>query len=81
VAKNCVRQERPSPKPSQRLQVGWSVLKGDISFKYGQFNSQWIGLRANLQESLIFHGKIYGFLMFPVDCPLEQSIFIGEMAI
>ena len=25
-------------------------------------NYQWIGLRANLQESLIFHGRIYGFL-------------------
>ena len=24
--------------------------------------SQWIGLRENLQESPIFHGKIYGFL-------------------
>ena len=23
---------------------------------------QWIGLRENLQESPIFHGKIYGFL-------------------
>jgi hypothetical protein len=24
-------------------------------------NSQWIGLRENLQESPIFNGKIYGF--------------------
>ena len=25
-------------------------------------NTQWIGLRENLQESPIFNGKIYGFL-------------------
>jgi hypothetical protein len=30
----------------------WEVRKGWF---------QWIGLRENLQESPIFHGKIYGF--------------------
>ena len=40
------------------------------------FYIQWIGLRENLQENPIFHGKIYGFLMFPVDFPLNQSIDI-----
>jgi hypothetical protein len=29
-------------------------------------NYQWIGLRENLQESPIFNGKMYGFLLiFP----------------
>ena len=29
---------------------------------YIYIHIQWIGLRENLQESPIFHGKIYGFL-------------------
>ena len=35
---------------------------------------QWIDLRELLQESPIFNGKTYGFLWFPVDFPLNQSI-------
>ena len=33
-----------------------------IGEKTGLQKVQWIGLRENLQESPIFHGKIYGFL-------------------
>jgi len=44
--------------------LGWTnlwVLGGDDPVTF-DFLYQWIGLRENLQESLIFHGKIYGFL-------------------
>ena len=34
---------------SREIQKNWSI--------------HWIGLRENLQESPIFHGKIYGFLL------------------
>jgi hypothetical protein len=34
---------------------------GEIHVNPGR-HSQWIGLRENLQENPIFHGKIYGFL-------------------
>ena len=39
-----------------------------------QNDTQWIGLRDNLQENPIFDGKIHG--LFPVDFPLKQSIEI-----
>jgi len=42
--------------------------KGHLRFWY----PQWIGLRGNLQENPIFHGKIDGFLY--IDFPLNQSI-------
>jgi len=38
------------PTPLKNMKVSW-----DYYF-------HWIGLRENLQENLIFNGKIYGFL-------------------
>jgi len=40
-----------------------SAMAGTQMGKLGASSGQkWIGLRENLQESPIFHGKIYGFL-------------------
>ena len=33
----------------------------------------WIGLRENLQETMVFTIKHWGFLMFPVNFPVNQS--------
>jgi len=37
-------------------------LISDGSLMIDDYYIQWIGLRENLQERLIFNGKIYGFL-------------------
>jgi hypothetical protein len=59
----------------------WTACSRQRSLNLGlqsteQANQQSIGLRENLQESLRFSGKICGFLWFPVDFPLNQSIEI-----
>ena len=36
-------------------------------------DNHWIGLRENLPETPKSNSKNHGFLMFPVDFPLNQS--------
>ena len=43
------------------------------SLRCSEVSIDWFS-REKLQENPIFHGKIHGFLMFPVDFPLSQPI-------
>ena len=55
---------------------------GDFHIFFGVFTrGQLIGLREKIQEHPIFHGKIYSFLMFPVDFLLSQPIEEGSSGI
>jgi hypothetical protein len=49
----CTVQSLAGPKP---------LYPSDHPRKWMDYMYQWIGLREKLQESPIFHGKIYGFL-------------------
>jgi hypothetical protein len=45
---------------SLRPRIIWDHLGCRKHSSFG--NNQWIGLRENLQENIIFDGKIHGFL-------------------